>query len=77
MPAGVGAPRRAAPEGLAEADGGRAAGETAEAGGETAGVDPVGFLAGAGALPQVFPQASHRCAPGALSTSQDGQTTPS
>jgi hypothetical protein len=37
----------------------------------------VGLLAGAGALPQVFPQASHRCVPAVLRTSQDGQTTPS
>ena len=44
-------------------EGGREAG----GGGETAGVEPVGFRAGAGALPQVFPQVPHaaprpRCA---------------
>ena len=68
-PDGVGEGRSPAPEGLAAA-GGRAG---AAAGGPGA----VGFRAGAWALPQVFPQASQRTAPAALSTSQDGQTTPS
>jgi len=72
----VGALRTLAPGGAAAPDA-RAAGAAAGAGGEMAGVEPVGFLAGDGALPQVFPQASHRCAPAALRTSQDGQTTPS
>ncbi|HVP60915.1 MAG TPA: hypothetical protein VMT11_10175 [Myxococcaceae bacterium] len=73
-PAGVGELRRPAPDGLAAGAAGREAGGP---GGDTTGAEPVGLRAGEGGLPQVFPQASQRCAPAAFSTSQDGQTTPS